>query len=81
MMMVAELVLPMPGGPDSSTAFLLMSLGLPLPQPPPLALGAAGSSPLMFTRSLRIQKSESELAVYVLSQSLRPTKQSSKPGV
>lgn len=26
--MCAELVLPMPGGPDSSTAFLVMSLGL-----------------------------------------------------
>ena len=30
-MMRAELVLPMPGGPLSSTARLVMSLGLPAP--------------------------------------------------
>ena len=46
--MSAEEVLPMPGGPLSSTAFLVMSLGLAPP-----ALGASTFSPRRCTASLR----------------------------
>jgi hypothetical protein len=41
--MCAELVLPIPGGPDSSTAFLVMSLGL--------AYASTNTGPLGYVRS------------------------------
>lgn len=50
-MIIAELDLPMPGGPLSSTAFLDMSLFLPLD------LAASGVSPFRFTESLRAGRS------------------------
>lgn len=46
--MSAEEVLPMPGGPLSSTAFLVMSLGFP----PPPVLGASTFSPRRCAASL-----------------------------
>lgn len=45
-MIMAELDLPMPGGPLSSTAFLDMSLFLPLD------LASSGAAPRMLTASL-----------------------------
>lgn len=59
-MMRAELVLPMPGGPLSSTARLVMSLGLPPPFGNP-----SGASFCMWTRSLLQSRDSSSASVHV----------------